>query len=112
MQEGLEIRPSRSGLEKAYWDRREGSVAMEKPNHDPLHNGLLVSWPRTSMLGVMTGLFTGREETQSERKRDIHNPSATSSGGLCLYLNTLTNVTADAEKACLVTVVPGRIEWN
>lgn len=85
---------------------------MQKPSYDPLHHGLLVSWPSFSLLAVKRCVFTGRGDTQSERRRDISNPSATSSDGLCLYLNTLTDVTADPEKACLVGIVPGRIEWN
>ncbi|KAJ3532169.1 hypothetical protein NM208_g8559 [Fusarium decemcellulare] len=112
MQQGLEIRPSRSGLEKIYWDRRRRALFMEKPGYDPLHEGLLLAWPRLSILGVIRSLFTGRGDAQSERKKDIHNPSAVSSDGLCFYLNTLTDVTADPERGCLVTIVPGRIEWN
>ncbi|KAM0426049.1 hypothetical protein ACHAPT_008680 [Fusarium lateritium] len=112
MQQGLEIRPSRSGIETIYWDRRARAFAMEKPEYDPLHHGLLLAWPKSSILGVIRSLFTGRRDGQSERAKDIHNPSATSSDGLCFYLNTLTDVTADPERACLVTIVPGRIEWN
>lgn len=112
MQKGLEMRPSRSGLEKVYWERRRKASPMEKPSYDPLHHGLLVSWPAFNILAVMRSLFTGRGDANSERKKDINNPSATSSDGLCLYLNTLTETTTNPERACLVTIVPGRIEWN
>lgn len=112
MQRGLEIRPARNGIEKIYWDRRQRAFPMENPRYDPLHEGLLAAWPRLSILVVIRSLFTGRGNRPSERVKDIFNPSAASFDGLCFYLNTLIDVTSNPERGCLVTIIPGKIEWN
>ncbi|KAF5610863.1 hypothetical protein F25303_14519 [Fusarium sp. NRRL 25303] len=112
MQQGLEINPTRSGLEKLYWMRRQLASAPVKSGYDPIFTGLLQSWPRPSIMTLVEILFTGRGDRHMAWSKRINSPAAACCNGLCFYLNTLTEVTSDPERACLVNVIPGRIEWN
>lgn len=55
-------------------------------------------------------LFTGR--TFDELERRIDNPCAISVGGICVYQDTLREVSDDRQLAGCVHVLPGRIEYN
>ncbi|KAM5374496.1 hypothetical protein ACJA88_007961 [Fusarium oxysporum] len=106
MQQDLKVKPTCSGLESLYWAQ---SDAIGYPlSCDPVADGLLGPWPkRTLTLAQM--LFAGRKND-----RDLGSGSvvAASHSGLRFCLDTLTEITSDPQRACVVTVVPGKIEWN
>ncbi|KAK2673918.1 hypothetical protein RAB80_011461 [Fusarium oxysporum f. sp. vasinfectum] len=104
MQQDLEVRPTRSGLESLYWD--QGYVV---PDLDPVVHGLLKSWPACGSLMLAQMLFSGQQQVRVLGRESI---AATSHSGLCFCLNTLMEITSDPQRACVVTVVPGKIEWN
>ncbi|SCO86307.1 uncharacterized protein FRV6_10434 [Fusarium oxysporum] len=104
MQQDLEVRPTRSGLESLYWD--QGYVV---PDLDPVAHGLLKSWPACGSLMLAQMLFSGQQQVRVLGRESI---AATSHSGLCFCLNTLMEITSDPQRACVVTVVPGKIEWN
>ncbi|KAF4496079.1 hypothetical protein FAGAP_7770 [Fusarium agapanthi] len=108
MQQDLGVQPTRSGLESLYWLQRRFTAGLGDSEHDPIRDGLLAYWPKHT-LAMAQILFTGR---QHERDLDGHSVVAVSHSGLCFCLNTLTEITSDPQRACLVTVVPGRIAWN
>ncbi|KAF5700133.1 hypothetical protein FMUND_14438 [Fusarium mundagurra] len=101
----LEVRPTRSGLESLYWNQEHIAPGLL----EPVVHGLLKSGPAGSSLMLAQMLFSGQ---QHERALGRDNIVATSRNGLCFYLNTLTEITSDPQRACAVTVVPGNIEWN
>lgn len=110
IQKDLELQPTRSGLESLYWAQRARGCMPEDsdsdPTYDPVVDGLLKSWPeRTLTLAQI--LFAGREHD----KRSF-GAVAASHSGLCFCLNTLTEITSDPQRACVVIVVSGKIEWN
>ncbi|KAG6995038.1 hypothetical protein FocnCong_v016533 [Fusarium oxysporum f. sp. conglutinans] len=104
MQQDLEVRPTRSGLESLYWD--QGYVV---PDLDPVVHGLLKSWPACGSLMLAQMLFSGQQQVRVLGRESI---AATSHSGLCFCLNTLMEITSDPQRACVVTVVPGKIEKN
>ncbi|ENH62286.1 hypothetical protein FOC1_g10015254 [Fusarium oxysporum f. sp. cubense race 1] len=104
MQQDLEVRPTRSGLESLYWD--QGYVV---PDLDPVVHSLLKSWPACGSLMLAQMLFSGQQQVRVLGRESI---AATSHSGLCFCLNTLMEITSDPQRACVVTVVPGKIEWN
>ncbi|KAF5602653.1 hypothetical protein FPCIR_1773 [Fusarium pseudocircinatum] len=108
MQRDLQLQPTRSGLESLYWSQaiaisREGGI-----EHDPVQGGLLGRWP-VPILDLAQTLFAGRGH---DKAPDHDIVTAVSHSGLCSYRNTLTEITSDPQRACVVTVVPGRIAWN
>lgn len=104
MEQELEIQPTRSGLEGLY--HRQNIIASQS---DLVDHGLMKSWPAEGSLMLAQMLFAGR---QHDRDIGIVDPVATSHSGLCFCLNTLTDITSDPQRACVVRVVPGRIQWN
>ncbi|KAJ9421169.1 amino acid permease-domain-containing protein [Fusarium oxysporum] len=95
MQQDLEVRPTRSAIDPPGLS-----------DYDPVVRDLLGTWHEgTFALAQM--LFAGRQ-----RDRDSDRVVAASHSGLCFCLNTLTEITSDSQRACVVTVVPGKIEWN
>jgi hypothetical protein len=42
----------------------------------------------------------------------MKGPSAFSAEGICVYSNSLCEMSLDPERACSMYVVPGRIQWN
>ncbi|KNA98423.1 hypothetical protein FOXG_18403 [Fusarium oxysporum f. sp. lycopersici 4287] len=106
MQQDLEVRPTRSGLESLYWTLEKAIDPPGLSDYDPVVRDLLGTWHEgTFALAQM--LFAGRQ-----RDRDSDRVVAASHSGLCFCLNTLTEITSDSQRACVVTVVPGKIEWN
>ncbi|KAH7168332.1 hypothetical protein DER46DRAFT_679623 [Fusarium sp. MPI-SDFR-AT-0072] len=90
--------------ESLYWD--QGHVV---PDLDPVVHGLLKSWPACGSLMLAQMLFSGQQQVRVLGRDSI---AATSHSGFCFCLNTLTEITSDPQRACVVTVVPGKIEWN
>ncbi|KAF5635269.1 uncharacterized protein FTJAE_6432 [Fusarium tjaetaba] len=84
-------------------------ITSNLPDYDPVDHGLLRSWPPGGVLMVAQTLLAGRQH-------DVVSGSgylvAVSHSGLCFFLNTLTEITSDPQRACVVTAVPGRIEWK
>ncbi|KAF5645181.1 hypothetical protein F52700_2381 [Fusarium sp. NRRL 52700] len=109
MQEELEVRPTRSGLENLYWTQRNILIPSNLSDYDPVDHGLLRSWPPGGVLTVAQTLLAGRQHDTVSGSGDL---VAASHSGLCFVLNTLTEVTSDPQRACIVTAVPGRIEWK
>jgi hypothetical protein len=56
-------------------------------------------------------LFTGRGQI-GLRSWGMKGPSAFSAEGICVYSNSLCEMSLDPERACSMYVVPGRIQWN
>ncbi|KAF5709785.1 hypothetical protein FGLOB1_5771 [Fusarium globosum] len=109
MQDELDVRPTRSGLENLYWTQKDILITSKLSDYDPVDHGLLRSWPPGGVLMVAQTLLAGRQhDVVSGSGRDV----AVSHSGLCFVLNTLTKITSDPQRACVVTAVPGRIEWN
>ncbi|KAF5663385.1 hypothetical protein FCIRC_11174 [Fusarium circinatum] len=77
--------------------------------YDPVDHGLLKSWPSGGVLMVAQTLLAGRQHDTVAGSGSI---VAASHSGLCFFLNTLTEISSDPQRACVVTVVPGRIEWK
>ncbi|KAF4436571.1 hypothetical protein F53441_13209 [Fusarium austroafricanum] len=73
---------------------------------------LLKSWMPGGILTSAQILFTGQEFDFSKQDTNSHKPVAVSHNGLCFCLNTLNEITSDPQRACVVTIIPGRIEWN
>ncbi|KAI3583978.1 hypothetical protein IWW34DRAFT_901915 [Fusarium oxysporum f. sp. albedinis] len=106
MQQDLEVRPTRSGLETLYWTLEKAIDPPGLSSYDPVVHDLLGTW-HEGALALAQMLFAGRQ-----RDRDSDRVVAASHSGLCFCLNTLTEITSDPQRACVVTVVPGKIEWN
>ncbi|KAG5795906.1 hypothetical protein H9Q69_005051 [Fusarium xylarioides] len=107
MQQDLELLPTRSGLESLYWTQKDALISLHLPNYDPVR-GLLESWPRDILVLAQT-LFVSRQHERNSTNSDI---VVTSHSGLCFCLNTLMKITSDPQRACAMTIVPGKIEWN
>ncbi|KAF5542061.1 hypothetical protein FMEXI_7665 [Fusarium mexicanum] len=108
MQQDHEVQPTRSGLERLYWLHRTAIRAPGQPEYDPVTHGLLGSWPNHA-LALAQMLFAGRKNDRNTADGSV---IAASHSGLCFCLNTLTEITSDPQRACVVTVVPGKIQWN
>ncbi|KAF5538900.1 hypothetical protein FPHYL_12413 [Fusarium phyllophilum] len=108
MQQDLEVQPTRSGLESLYWAQQRGVRVPGDLDYDPVVQDLLGPWPRYT-LALAQMLFAGREYDRDPSDGSV---VAASHSGLCFCLNTLTEITSDPQRACVVTVVPGKIEWN
>ncbi|KAF4960777.1 hypothetical protein FGADI_720 [Fusarium gaditjirri] len=108
MHQDLEVQPTRSGLESLYYAQELAIGNTGKSYYDPVVNGLLGSWPMQTLVLAQL-LFTGH---QYDRKWDKDSVVVVSHSGLCFYLNTLTEIISDPQRACVVTVVPGKVEWN
>ncbi|KAH7199421.1 hypothetical protein DER44DRAFT_871857 [Fusarium oxysporum] len=108
MQQDLKVQPTRSGLESLYWNQRDAIGDPGDSYYDPVVDGLLRPWPKHT-LSFAQMLFAGR---QHDRGSGSGNVVAASHSGLCFCLHTLTEITSDPQRPCVVTVVPGRIEWN
>ncbi|KAF5557713.1 hypothetical protein FNAPI_5306 [Fusarium napiforme] len=104
MQKDLEVQPTRAGLERLYLNNN--GMSLES---DPVRCGLMGSKQGSSSLTMAQTLFAGR---QNERDMSSGFPVASSHSGLCFCLNTLMETTSDPQAACIVVVVPGRIQWN
>ncbi|KAF4961386.1 hypothetical protein FSARC_10202 [Fusarium sarcochroum] len=98
---------SKYSLRKLYMIRKQESSGVKTRYSESLD-----FFPRSTILPVASILFTGREDRFLISGNSDDTPSAMSCSGLCFYLNTLTTITSDPEQACLVSIVPGRIEWN
>ncbi|KAF5652418.1 hypothetical protein F25303_3295 [Fusarium sp. NRRL 25303] len=107
-QENLEIQPTRSGLESLYWIQRETIRNLRDPVYNLLGDSLLGNWPKHT-LELAQILFAGRQHGRGSGNDSV---VAVSHSGLCFCLNTLMEITSDPQKACVVTIVPGKIEWN
>ncbi|CAH0051602.1 unnamed protein product [Clonostachys solani] len=106
----LTLRPTRSGIESLYWDRRALRPPAGDDNYESPLEGLS-RWNFTSYLAPIKTLFVGRDYTLEEKTRGYY-PAAVATAGLCFYLNTLCEVTSNPESACLVNIIPGGIQWN
>ncbi|KAG4257940.1 hypothetical protein FPRO03_02895 [Fusarium proliferatum] len=107
MQQDLQVLPTRSGLESLYWVQEWLIGSLETSDYDPIIDGLL-RWPKQT-LELAQILFAGRRHNSDWNRG---NNVAVSYGGLCFCLNTLVETTTDPQSACVLTVVPGKIEWN
>ncbi|KAM0214094.1 hypothetical protein ACHAQI_003714 [Fusarium lateritium] len=116
MQKGLEVHPARSGIERIYWNlelQRFESLGGSKG--DSFEHAILWNWAQNDSLTWMQVLFTGRGDSDRHNRR--YNTSTDDSvvatrNGLCFCLNTLTEITCDPQRACVILVMPGKIEWN
>jgi hypothetical protein len=108
MQEDLEVQPTRSGLESLYWTYRGTSFSSQNSDYDPVVHDLMALWPEDTLVLAQT-LFAARGHGRASSNNNI---IATSHSGLCFYLNTLTKISSNPQRACLVTIVPGKIEWD
>lgn len=103
------VRPTLAGIERLYFSRNlriSGDDYFDGPRI------LMRRWfSGEGNLEDIQKLFTGRgvSDVQSAGLRNI---SAVAIDGLCIYSNTLCEVSANLERACFLYVVPGRIQWN
>jgi hypothetical protein len=113
MQQGLDIHPVRSGIEKIYWSLNlQRSASLRISEGDTAERAILWSWAQHNSLTWMEILFTGRGDSDRHNNMSMGDPVANTRNGLCFCLNTLTEITSDPQRACLVMVMPGKIEWN
>ncbi|CZR42758.1 uncharacterized protein FPRO_10061 [Fusarium proliferatum ET1] len=108
MQQHLGVQPTRSGLESLYWLQKKFTTGLRDTDNDLAGIDLLGYWPKHTLVLAQI-LFTGR---QHDRVWGSHSVVAVSHSGLCFYLNPVTEITSDPQRACLLTVVPGKIAWN
>ena len=95
---------TRAGLEMLYWARFTNERRKEKWSH--VNKGLLNYRDRRPIISAKD-LFSGRS-----RKSFLGPHAAIASGGLCFYIDTLVNISANSEQCYLVHITPGRIEWG
>ena len=124
----LPLNPTRTGIERIYWDLRNRVKISTNSLHKPLFNthqvsGYTVTLSNENMDNVYLAFFLDLPNTFSKirevftgrgnsRDRDQYNPSATAADGICIYSVSLCEVTASPERICMIYVAPGRIQWN
>ncbi|KAM0185589.1 hypothetical protein ACHAPI_012095 [Fusarium lateritium] len=112
MQQGLEIHPSRSGIERIYWNLKlQRSASLRASKGESFEREILWNWAQHDSLTWMQILFTGRGDGDRYSTSTDDSVVATRNG-LCFCLNTLTEITCDPQRACVILVMPGKIEWN
>lgn len=112
MQQDLDVHPTRCGIENIYRILRSQRFAYaEDLECDPSETALLWSWTQHDSLTWMQILFTGRED-KSLYTIPRGNSVVATCNGLCFCLNTLTEITSDPQRACMILVIPGKIEWH
>ncbi|KAI6765623.1 hypothetical protein HG530_006693 [Fusarium avenaceum] len=117
MQRGLDIYPARSGIEEIYWclsSRRLESLRDSGGDPavlDSADQDLLWSWEEQDSLAWMQILFTGSDDIDIFASYRIRNSAVATRNGLCFCVNTLTEITSDPQRACMIMVVPGKIEF-
>jgi hypothetical protein len=100
-------RPAMTGIERIY------HCARIKIFHNIDYVSKLAMSQDLSMadLQLVHLLFTGRYGSNLKGQRLV-NTSAVAASGLCIYSNALCELSTEPERACLVHVVPGRIQWK
>ncbi|MCJ1431958.1 hypothetical protein MMC27_001314 [Xylographa pallens] len=98
------VLPTRAGLEMLYWERYTNQRRRKNWNH--VHLGLLNGRQRKPLTSAKD-IFSGRTRTTMFAPH-----AAIASGGLCFYMNTLVDISANSEQCYLVHITSGRIEWN
>ncbi|KAH6962971.1 hypothetical protein DER45DRAFT_590836 [Fusarium avenaceum] len=79
---------------------------------DSADQDLLWSWEEQDSLAWMQILFTGSDDIDIFASYRIRNSAVATRNGLCFCVNTLTEITSDPQRACMIMVVPGKIEFR
>ncbi|PMD58819.1 uncharacterized protein K444DRAFT_530641, partial [Hyaloscypha bicolor E] len=81
----------------------------------PTLNGMnrlyMMTRPTMPNLHTMGLLFNGRVDFDPLDFAQKHT-CASAADGVCIYLNSVCEISSDPQRACLIHIVPGRIEWN
>lgn len=113
-QQKLNILPARSGIERIYWNLKLERAELRRlaDHENVVKHAILRPWAQHDSLTWMQILFTGRGDDDQYNDMSTNGSIVATRNGLCFCLNTLIEVTSDPQRACVVTVVPGKIEWN
>ncbi|OAL43154.1 hypothetical protein IQ07DRAFT_524896, partial [Pyrenochaeta sp. DS3sAY3a] len=99
----------RLGIERIYWALEKNTKDEYQANLPPIHK-LLRSWLPVPLLEQALRLYSGRSVDQ--KSSTMVNACAVAAHGVCVYMNTLTEVTISPERAFSVKIAPGRIQWR
>jgi hypothetical protein len=111
-EQGQEVRPMANGL---LMDYSKTHIISEpgRPFSDDcrsLETILKLFLSGSSHLELLRLLLQG--EGFDGARKEVHEVSAIASNGICLFVNTLCDLTADPVRAGIIHVALGTIQWN
>ena len=112
-QKDLVVCPTLNGMNRLYMMTRP-----TMPSTEDFGNTTQISWLallsipfQFTDLHTMGLLFNGRVDFDPLDFAQKHT-CASAADGVCIYLNSVCEISSDPQRACLIHIVPGRIEWN